>query len=120
MALCLPIKGRFMVISMISMNFCPLAATSAKELEQHSTFFMLMALYGLPPDNSGIRDQILGSPIVLTLSMVLSSLLRIPAKQLVEPALRPRLILLPLSLRVIAMVGLALEVRPLSLFGPHH
>ena len=67
----------------------PPANTSAKELEQRSTFFMLMALYGLPPDYSGIRDQILGSPTVPTLSTVWSSLLRIPAKQTIEPVPAP-------------------------------
>ena len=44
------------------------ADTSAKELKQCSTFFMLMALYGLPPEYSGIQDQILGSLTVPTLS----------------------------------------------------
>ena len=35
----------------------PPVDTSVKESEQHSTFFMLMALYGLPPEYSSIRDQ---------------------------------------------------------------
>ena len=69
----------------------PPADTSAKELEQRSTFFMLMALYGLPPDYLGIRDHILGSPTMPTLSTV-SSLLQILAKQLIELVTTPTLI----------------------------
>ena len=46
----------------------PPAATPAKELEQRQTFFMLLTLYGLPAEYSPIRDQILGSTIVPTMT----------------------------------------------------
>ena len=59
----------------------PPADTPAKELEQRSTFFMLLALYGLPPEYSAIRDQILGSLTVPTLSTAWSTLLRVPARR---------------------------------------
>nr|KYP76941.1 Retrovirus-related Pol polyprotein from transposon TNT 1-94 [Cajanus cajan] len=58
----------------------PPAATTAKELDQRQTFFMLMALYGLPDEYSSIRDQILGSPTVPTLNSAWSTLLRVPCK----------------------------------------
>ena len=88
----------------------PPANTSAKELEQHSTFFMLMALYGLPPNYSGIRDQILGSPAVPTLSTVWSHCFGFLLNNLLSLSLlRPRLILLLLSLRVTAVVGVAMD-----------
>nr|KYP72050.1 hypothetical protein KK1_011337 [Cajanus cajan] len=58
----------------------PLAATPAKELAQRQTFFMLMALYGLPDEYSSIRDQILGSPTVPTLNSAWAILLRVPCK----------------------------------------
>ncbi|XP_061351868.1 uncharacterized protein LOC133296827, partial [Gastrolobium bilobum] len=64
----------------------PPAADPAKELEQRSTFFMLMALYGLPPAYSVNRDQILGSTTVPSLDSVWSTLLRIPPKTSMEPA----------------------------------
>ena len=67
----------------------PHVDTLAKELVQRSTFFMLMALYGLPPEYSGIRDQILGSPTMPTLSTVWLLLLRIPAKQPIKPITVP-------------------------------
>ena len=51
------------------------AETPAKEFEQQSTFFMLLALYGLPPEYSTNRDQILGSATVPTLNSAWSSLL---------------------------------------------
>ncbi|KAL2326552.1 hypothetical protein Fmac_025610 [Flemingia macrophylla] len=58
----------------------PLADTPAKELEQRQTFFMLMALYGLPDEYSSIRDQILGSPNVPTLHYAWSTLFRVPSR----------------------------------------
>ncbi|CAI8598044.1 unnamed protein product [Vicia faba] len=58
----------------------PPAATTAKELEQRRSFFMLLALYGLPPEYSSVRDQILGSPTIPTLDTAWSTLLRVPAK----------------------------------------
>ena len=66
-------------------DLLPLADTLAKELEQCSTFFMLMALYGLSLDYSSIGDPILGSPTVPNLSTVWSSLLRVLAKQPIKP-----------------------------------
>ncbi|KAK7410183.1 hypothetical protein VNO78_00768 [Psophocarpus tetragonolobus] len=54
----------------------PPAATPAQELEQHQTFFMLMALYGLPDEYFSVRDQILGSSTVPTLNSAWSTLLR--------------------------------------------
>ena len=44
----------------------PPASTPSQELKQQSKFFMLMALHGLSDDYSYVRDQILGSSIVLT------------------------------------------------------
>ena len=70
----------------------PPTDTPAKELEQRSTFCMLLAPYGLPPEYSSNRDQILGSPTVPTLNSVWSSLLRIPAKQSSESDLSPLLV----------------------------
>ncbi|XP_061343384.1 uncharacterized protein LOC133289469 [Gastrolobium bilobum] len=64
----------------------PPATDPAKELEQRSTFFMLMALYGFPPKYSVNRDQILDSTTVPSLDSVRSMLLRIPPKSAMEPA----------------------------------
>lgn len=66
----------------------PPAASNAtekmKELEQRSTFFMLLALYGLPQEYAATRDQILGSAVVPTMSNASSVLLRVPVKSTPE------------------------------------
>ncbi|PNX56612.1 hypothetical protein L195_g058292, partial [Trifolium pratense] len=66
----------------------PPAASSTteqeKEREQRSTFFMPLALYGLPEEYSAIRDQILGSATVPDMSTASAILLRVPAKHSLE------------------------------------
>ncbi|MCI67178.1 hypothetical protein A2U01_0088436, partial [Trifolium medium] len=57
--------------------------------EQRSTFFMLLALYGLPEEYSVIRDQILGSATVLDMSTASAMLLRVPTKHSLEPTITP-------------------------------
>ena len=52
----------------------------ATEIAQRPKFFMLGALYGLVDKYSHIRDQILGSPVVPTLTSTCSTLLRVPEK----------------------------------------
>ncbi|XP_073224857.1 uncharacterized protein [Cicer arietinum] len=47
-----------------------------KELDQRNTFFMLLALYGLPQEYSTTRDQILGSATVPNMSTTSAILLR--------------------------------------------
>nr|XP_027117523.1 uncharacterized protein LOC113734941 [Coffea arabica] len=56
----------------------PPAATQQEQLSQQGTFFMLLALFGLPAKYSTIRDQILASPTIPTLSQAFSWLLRLP------------------------------------------
>ena len=56
----------------------PPAATQQEQLSQRGTFFMLLALFGLPAEYSTIRDQILASPTIPTLSQAFSRLLRLP------------------------------------------
>lgn len=58
----------------------PLLATPVKELEQCQTFFILMAVFGLPDDYSLVRDQILGPLTMLTLNLIRSTLLHVPCK----------------------------------------
>ncbi|XP_073225181.1 uncharacterized protein [Cicer arietinum] len=58
-----------------------------KELDQRSTFFMLLALYGLPQEYSATRDQILGSVTVPDMSTTSAILLRVPAKHPVEQSI---------------------------------
>jgi len=55
----------------------PPASTPSQEIEQRSKSFMLLALYGLLDDYSPVRDQILGSFIVPTLTSTSSTLMRI-------------------------------------------
>jgi len=62
----------------------PPASTPSQEIEQRSKFFMLLALYGLPDDYSPVRDQILGSPIVPTLTSTSSTLMRVPDKSHID------------------------------------
>ena len=62
----------------------PPASTPAQEIENRQSFFMLLALHGLPAEYSLVRDQILGSPIIPTLNSAWSTLLRIPAKSSVD------------------------------------
>ena len=64
----------------------PPTDTPAKELEQQSTFFMLLALYGLSPEYFTNRDQILGYP---TLNSAWSFLLQIPTKPFFESDMSP-------------------------------
>ncbi|MCI44572.1 hypothetical protein A2U01_0065811, partial [Trifolium medium] len=50
------------------------AAEQKKEREQHITFFILLAFYGLPEEYSATRDQILASttvPNMYTASVIL-------------------------------------------------
>ena len=56
------------------------ASTPSQEIEQRSKFFMLLALHGLPDDYSPVRDQILRSPVVSTLTSTCSTLLRLLGK----------------------------------------
>ncbi|PNX64777.1 hypothetical protein L195_g062282, partial [Trifolium pratense] len=68
----------------------PAASTTTeqeKEREQRSTFFMLLALYGLPEEYYAIRDQILGTVTISDISMASTTLLRVPAKHSLEPAM---------------------------------
>ncbi|KAK2410134.1 putative mitochondrial protein [Trifolium repens] len=70
----------------------PAASTTTeqeKEREQCSTFFMLLALYGLPEEYSATRDQILGSPTVPDMSTASAILLRVQAKHSHEPTVTP-------------------------------
>ncbi|PNX57468.1 hypothetical protein L195_g050416, partial [Trifolium pratense] len=70
----------------------PAASTTTeqeKERDQRSTFFMLLALYGLPEEYSAIRDQILGSATVPDMSTATAMLLRVPAKHSLEPTITP-------------------------------
>jgi len=62
----------------------PLASTLSQEIKQWSKFFMLLALYGLPNDYSPVCDQILGSPVVLTLTSTSSTLIPIPGKSHID------------------------------------
>jgi len=62
----------------------PPASTPSQEIEQRSKFFMLLALYGLPDDYSPVRDQILGSPVVPTLTSTSSTLMRVPDKSHID------------------------------------
>ncbi|XP_073221558.1 uncharacterized protein [Cicer arietinum] len=55
-----------------------------KELDQRNTFFMLLALYGLPHEYSATRDQILRPVTVPDMSTTSAILLRVPAKHPVE------------------------------------
>ena len=45
---------------------------------------MLLALYGLPDDYSPVRDQILGSSVVSTLTSTSSTLMRVPDKSHID------------------------------------
>jgi len=56
----------------------PLSPDLATEIEQRSKFFMFGALHGLVDKYSHILDQILGSPIVPTLTSTCYTLLRVP------------------------------------------
>jgi hypothetical protein len=60
-----------------------------KERKQRNTFFILLALYGLPPEYSSIRDQILASVDVSDMDIATSILLRAPAKYSTEPSETP-------------------------------
>jgi len=62
----------------------PPASTPAKELEQRSKFFMLLALHGLSDEYSHVRDQILGSSVVPNFTTTSSALLRVPRKQVID------------------------------------
>jgi len=61
-----------------------LASTQSQEIEQWSKFFMLLALYGLPDDYFPVRDQILGSPVVPTLTSTCSTLMRVSSKSHID------------------------------------
>jgi len=63
-------------------------AEKVKERKQRSTFFMLLALYGLPPECSSIRDQILASDVP-DMDIATSILLRVPSKYSTEPSGTP-------------------------------
>jgi len=56
----------------------PPSPDPATEIEQRSKFFMLETIHGLADKYSHIRDQILRSPIVPTLTSTCSTLLRVP------------------------------------------
>ncbi|XP_073224771.1 uncharacterized protein [Cicer arietinum] len=58
-----------------------------KELDQRNTFFMLLALYGLPQECSATRDQVLGSVTVPDMSTTSAILLRAPAEHPVEQSI---------------------------------
>jgi len=58
----------------------PPAGAPIKEYEQRETFFMMLALCGLPMEYSLVRNQILDSPIGPTFNSAMSTLLRIPEK----------------------------------------
>ena len=62
----------------------PPASTPAQEIENRQSFFILLALHGLPVEYSLVRDQILGSPTIPTLNSAWSTLLRIPAKSSID------------------------------------
>ncbi|KOM41612.1 hypothetical protein LR48_Vigan04g181000 [Vigna angularis] len=62
----------------------PPASTPAKELEQRSKFFMLLALYELSDDFSHVRDHILGSHVIPNFTSTCSALLRILSKLVIE------------------------------------
>ena len=62
----------------------PPTSTLSQEIEQQSKFFMLLALYGLPDDYSPVRNQILGSPVVPTLTSTSSSLICVPDKSHID------------------------------------
>jgi len=62
----------------------PPASTPSQEIEQRSKFFILLVLYGLPDVYSSVRDQILGSPVVLTLTSTSSTLMRVPDKSHID------------------------------------
>jgi len=47
-------------------------------------FFMLLAPYGLPPEHSTVRDQILASVNVPDMDIATSILLQVPAKYSTE------------------------------------
>jgi len=56
----------------------PHISTPSQELEQRSKLFMLLALHGLPDDYAHVRNQILGSPIVLNFTSTCSTLIYVP------------------------------------------
>ncbi|XP_022638426.1 uncharacterized protein LOC111241946 [Vigna radiata var. radiata] len=58
----------------------PPASTPAKEIEQRSKFFMLLALHGFADEYSHVRDHILGSLVVPTLTSTCSTHLRVPSR----------------------------------------
>jgi len=58
----------------------PPSPDPATEITQRSKFFMLGALHGLADKYSHIRDQILDSSVVPTLTSIHSTLLRVPEK----------------------------------------
>ncbi|GAU47012.1 hypothetical protein TSUD_403220 [Trifolium subterraneum] len=60
-----------------------------KEREQCSTFFMLLALYGLLEEYFAICDQILGSATIPDMSTTSAILLRVPVKHSLEPTITP-------------------------------
>ncbi|XP_073224955.1 uncharacterized protein [Cicer arietinum] len=58
-----------------------------KDLDQHITFSMLLALYGLSQEYSATHDQILGSVTVPDMSTTSTILCRVPTKHPVEPCI---------------------------------
>jgi len=62
----------------------PPASTPSQEIEQRSKFFMLLTLYGLPDDYSPVHDQILGSPVVSTLTSTSSIPMRVLGKSHID------------------------------------
>lgn len=58
----------------------PPAGAPTKEYEQRETFFMMLALCGLPMEYSLVRNQILDSPIGPTFNSAMSTLLLILEK----------------------------------------
>ena len=62
----------------------PPSPDPATEIEQRSKFFMLGALHGLADKYSHIHDQILGSPVVPTLTSTCSTLLRVPEQPITD------------------------------------
>ena len=59
----------------------PPADSAAKDVEQRGTFFMAIALAGLSPEMSSVRDQILSSSQIPTLDDVFSRLLRVSSTE---------------------------------------
>ena len=63
------------------MTLMPLTSDVRAQQTQIDKFFMVLTLIGLRPNLETVRDQILGSPLVLSLDDVFARLLRISSTQ---------------------------------------